>query len=105
MLSIKPLLKVRGGILNVAKKSIGSFKKALNIMIDEFKECIDDVDKEFVFVTHSEGDQAAKYILEKISDVTPQFENVMETRAGCVISSHCGEHTIGILYIMKEKDQ
>ncbi len=102
MLHIKPYLKVRDGKLNVAKKSIGSFKKALNLMIDEFKECFQDVDKEFVFITHSEGDAFAKYIREKISDVTPQIENLMETKAGCVISSHCGEHTIGILYIMKE---
>lgn len=104
VLSIKPLLKVRDGSLNVAKKSIGSFKKALNIMIDEFKECYERVDKEFVFITHSEGDAFAKYIAEKISDVSGSIENLMETKAGCVISSHCGEHTIGILYIMNEKE-
>ena len=102
MLHIKPYLKVRDGLLNVAKKSIGSFKKALNIMIDEFKECFKDVDKEFVFITHSEGDAFAKYIKEKISDVSDKIENLFDTKAGCVISSHCGEHTIGILYIMKE---
>ena len=27
------------------------------------------------------------------------FKNIYETRAGATISSHCGEHTLGILYI------
>ena len=30
-----------------------------------------------------------------------EIENLYETTAGCVISSHCGEGTIGILYITK----
>ena len=29
----------------------------------------------------------------------------MVTEAGCVISSHCGRGTIGILYILKDKDE
>ena len=31
-----------------------------------------------------------------------EIENVHETSAGCVIGTHCGPRTIGILYI-KEK--
>ena len=29
------------------------------------------------------------------------FDNINETKAGCVISGHCGEGCIGILYIEK----
>ncbi len=101
LLSIKPMLKVVDGNLNVWKKSVGSFKKALNIMIDEFKEQLPNIDKEFVFVTHSEGDEYAKYIYEKIDNEVKEFKNSYETKAGCVISSHCGRNTIGILYIEK----
>ena len=38
-----------------------------------------------------------------ISNVRPQIENLYETVAGCVIGSHCGRNTIGILYIMKDE--
>lgn len=27
------------------------------------------------------------------------FENIYETAAGATITSHCGEHTLGILYL------
>ena len=102
LLSIKPMLKVVDGKLSVWKKSIGSFKKALNIMIDEFLELFPNIDKDTVFITHSQGDKYAAYIKSKIKDVTPEIENLYETYAGCVISSHCGEGTIGILYTMKD---
>ena len=87
--------------MDVYKKPIGSFKKALGIMIDEFIENIDKIDKKFLFITHSEADKYAEYISEKIKDYMPLFENVFITKAGCVISSHCGQNTIGILYTYK----
>lgn len=101
MLRIKPMIKVTNGKMDVYKKPIGSFKKALGIMIDEFIDNIDNIDKDFLFITHSEGDKYADYISEKIKEYTPLFKNVFITRAGCVISSHCGQNTIGILYTYK----
>lgn len=101
VLRIKPMIKVTNGKMDVYKKPIGSFKKALGIMIDEFIENIDKIDKKFLFITHSEGDKYAEYISEKIKDYMPLFENVFITKAGCVISSHCGQNTIGILYTFK----
>lgn len=102
LLSIKPMLKVEDGKLNVWKKSIGSFKKALNIMINEFLSLFDKIDKSVVFITHSEGDPYAQYIEEKIKDVKENIQNLYITKAGCVISSHCGKNTTGILYVMNE---
>lgn len=102
LLQIKPMLKVEEGKLNVWKKSIGSFKKALNIMIEEFKQSLPDIDKDYLFVTHSEGEKYAEYILKEIAEEVKGFKNVYVTKAGCVISSHCGKNTIGILYIKNE---
>lgn len=102
LLSIKPMLKVVDGKLQVWKKSIGSYKKALNIMIEEFLSLFDHIDRDVVFITHSIGDQYATYIRNKIQEVTPEIKNLYETYAGCVISSHCGQGTIGILYILND---
>lgn len=100
-LRIKPYIKVENGKMIVAKKAIGPMKKGLNIMIEDFQSKINDIDKEFLFITHSEAEESRKYIEEKIKDEIPQFENTNVTEAGCVVSGHCGKGCIGILYIMK----
>ena len=55
-------------------------------------------DKSEVFITYSSATpqmiEAAKSVLTEYG-----FTNIHETVAGATITSHCGEHTIGILYI------
>ncbi len=60
----------------------------------------DRLDLDHILVTHSKADESAKYLLEKIRNEFPNVD-VIETNAGCVISSHCGPGTIGILYMVK----
>lgn len=100
-LRMKLLIKVTDGKLDVYKKAIGSTKKALNLMLDEFYGLLPDLDKEFLFVTHSNAYKNYDYIDGKLASVKDSFDNIYETKAGCVISSHCGEGCIGILYIEK----
>jgi len=61
---------------------------------------IDQVDEDFLMITHSMADVSAKYIKDQLNGKLP-IKNIYETNAGCVISSHCGQGCIGILYIMK----
>ena len=61
----------------------------------------DNVDNDFIFVTHSYQDDGAKYIIPILKEEFPNAR-IVETSAGCVISSHCGKGTIGILYMVKE---
>ncbi|MFW5794206.1 MAG: DegV family protein [Bacillota bacterium] len=99
-LRIKPIIKVRDGQMAVGKKGRGNVKNAINIMVKDMLNEKDNIDKEFMMITHSMADEYTNFIREKIkSDV--EIENLYETSAGCVISSHCGKGTIGILYIMK----
>lgn len=99
-LRIRPIIKVNDGKLDVYKKPMGTMKKAVDIMLNEFFEKIDDVDLEYVMVTHSFANKQAKYMIDKVKTKYPNI-NVIESNAGCVISSHCGKGTIGILYLMK----
>lgn len=101
MLNIKPMIVVRKGEMTVGKKFIGSLKKSVRGMVDLFLKDIDDLDPEFVFITHTFAYDKAEYIKEMIKDV--KIEHLYETIAGCVIGSHCGPNTIGILYILKDK--
>lgn len=99
MLKIKPIIKVRNGEMAVGKKARGSIFKGIDLLIKEFVDNIDDIDLENVMVTHSLAHDSYLYIEEKIKQYP--IQNLNETDAGCVISSHCGKGTIGILYIMK----
>ena len=100
-LRMKLLIKLTDGKLGVDKKAIGATKKALNLMLDDFYASLPDIDKEFLFVTHSNAIKNLGYIDEKISSIKDSFDNIFVTKAGCTISSHCGEGCIGILYIEK----
>ena len=53
-----------------------------------------------VFVTHTSPDEDAEYLREEIIKLAAP-EEVLITRAGSVVSSHCGPGTIGILYMVK----
>ena len=59
-------------------------------------------DAEHIIVMNYSGmDQnLINYLYEEVSKVVGQ-DHVYITRAGCVISSHCGPGTIGVLYIKK----
>lgn len=100
MLRIKPIIKVRDGVMGVGKKGRGNVKNSINLMIKDMLNDVDDIDEDFMMITHSLADEEADYIREKIKDQV-KIKNLYETQAGCVISSHCGKGTIGILYILK----
>jgi len=100
MLKIKPIIKVRDGIMVVGKKARGSILKGIDLMIQEFLGFKDQVDDEYMMITHSKADDSCQYIKNQLFN-TAEIKNLYETNAGCVISSHCGKGTIGILYIMK----
>ena len=96
---LKPVIAVTDGKLDVLAKTIGK-RKGLKVMLDDIIANKDNIHKDCVMVTHTYADEDAAYIKEtlntEISDAV-----VEETTAGCVISSHCGKGTIGILYILK----
>lgn len=100
MLRIKPIIKVRNGEMVVGKKARGSIRKGIDLLIEEFLGLKDMIDNEFVMITHSLAHESSLYIEERLKKEV-QIEHLYETNAGCVISSHCGKGTIGILYIMK----
>lgn len=100
MLKLKPIIKVIDGEMAVSKKARGTLKNGAKLLIKELLDHQADIDDEFVMITHSLSDDMASYIYQEIRDET-SFKHIYETQAGCVISSHCGKGTIGILYIMK----
>jgi len=102
MLKIKPIIFVREGKMSVGMKPMGKMRVALDKMIDMFLNDYKNgnVDTDKVFITHSIALESEKYIRERLEAEVKDME-IISTVAGCVISSHCGPGTIGILYITK----
>jgi DegV family protein with EDD domain len=100
VLRIKPIIKVRDGLMAVGKKGRGKIHNAIDLMLREMLSEKDHIDEDFMMITHSLADEEAIYIRDQISDQV-SIRNIYETSAGCVISSHCGKKTIGVLYITK----
>ena len=98
---IHPMIKVIDGKLVVYKKPRGTLKMASNELLNVFKEDFPNIDLENVMITHAGSSrEVADYLRAELSKmVDPKI--IHETRAGCVISTHCGYGTIGILYIKK----
>lgn len=99
MARLKPVIKVEDGKLGVMAHPIGK-KKALNIMVDDIVANKDNIHLDCVMITHTYADEDAEYLRRVLSEKIPEA-HLETTDAGCVISSHCGKGTIGILYIMK----
>lgn len=98
MLKIKPIIKVVDGAMAVGKKARGHVRHGIDLMVMDLEHLKDQVDSEFCMITHSFADEVVDYTIDKISSVL-SFQHLIETHAGCVISSHCGKGTIGILYL------
>ena len=103
MLKIHPVAKVIDNKLQVYKKPRGDYREAVNFQIEEFIRDLKDknIDLDKVYVTdsgHMDGED--EYMIKQLSKHIDK--NIIEhTKAGCVISSHCGPKTIGVLYILK----
>ncbi len=100
LLKIKPIIKVKDGLMHVGKKPHGRIQVGLDILIGEMMEVKDQLDDEFLMITHSLAYDSADYLRARITNAVP-IRNIYETDAGCVISSHCGEGCIGILYLVQ----
>ena len=103
LLNLHPVAKVINGKLTVYKTPRGKYRKAVDAQIQEFLEDLPNIDLTRVFVTdsgHMDGED--EYVIQELSKHMDPSK-IVHTTAGCVISSHCGPKTIGILYILKEK--
>lgn len=99
MLSLRPCIQVKDGKMGVGKKYRGVYQKCLLQYVKERLEGHSDIDTHRIFITESGGftpDEIAQ-VEEAVRSYQP-FEEVLHTRAGCTVSSHCGPRTLGILY-------
>ncbi len=102
LLKLRPMIQVKDGKMSVAKKYRGKMNDVFNQYVDEKIADVDNLDGNRIFITHSGNcDEIALELKEKVKAVYPDKE-ILITRAGCTVSSHCGPGTLGILMIRKK---
>lgn len=99
MLMLHPRIVVENGKMDAGKKYRGNIKSVILSYAKDMEAELKNAKKERVFITHSgcpdEIVQEVRAYLKSLG----VFEEILETRAGGVISSHCGPGTLGVLFI------
>lgn len=97
-LHLKPEIIVENGAMRVAKKYRGKQASVILKYATDLKEALKNADPSCVFITHSGcGPEITNTIKSYLKSLN-HFEHIYETRAGGVISSHCGPGTLGVLF-------
>lgn len=104
MLKIKPCIEVdncNGADMRVGRKYHGSMEKCLKQYVHDKLDGATGLDLERIFITHSGAPQEHIDLVYNEIKQCQDFKNIEETRASCLISTHCGPGTLGILYMTK----
>jgi DegV family protein with EDD domain len=98
LLKLKPCIEVVDGEMKVGKKYRGTIDKVLPLYTAD-KLTGKKMKKELIFITHTGcSREVVESVRNKINELY-QFDEVVETIAGSTITSHCGQNTLGVLYI------
>lgn len=102
MLNIKPIISMSVDGLNVWKKTRGK-KKAINLMIEEVIKDKDIILNDEVHVGCTIGNEHERDLIKKQLNETAGITKFQDYSIGCVISSHCGEGTVGLGYLLNKE--
>ena len=98
-LRLHPRIGVENGRMTPGKKYRGRMSRAIMDYVRDMEDALKTAKPDRVFITHSgctqEDISAVRAYLEGLN----RFEEILITRAGGVISSHCGPGTLGVLFI------
>ena len=101
LLKLKPCIEVKDGKMGVVKKYRGSFAKVILEYVKDRLEGREDVIYDRIFITYSSDMPEVVAAVREAVKQYGSFVEILETRAGCTVCSHCGPSTLGILFIRK----
>ena len=99
VLKLHPKIVVENGAMNASKKYRGKIASVIMSYVKDMENDLKNARPERVFITHSGCDREAVEKVRAYLEELGVFEEILETRAGGVVSSHCGPGTLGVLYI------
>ncbi|MBO5394735.1 MAG: DegV family protein [Clostridia bacterium] len=103
LLKIKPRLELVEGKIENTGKYMGQFKVVLKKYVDDMLAKCPNPKKDICFVTHTKTDaDIVESVIEYVKSKNI-FDCVVETTAGATITCHCGENTLGVLFLLERE--
>ena len=99
LLKLHPKIVVENGKMIASKKYRGSIDSAILKYVADLEEELAKAKKDRVFITHSGCDEELIAKVREKLEALNRFDEILVTRAGSVISSHCGPGTLGVLFM------
>lgn len=97
-LKLKPQIIVERGAMAVSRKYRGKQSSVILKYAKDLESALLHADPSCVFITHSGCEDEIIDEVRSYLEGLNYFTNIYVTRAGGVISSHCGPGTLGILF-------
>ena len=101
VLKLHPKIIVENGAMDAAKKYRGKLHSVVMSYVRDMEADLKNARPERVFITHSGCDRKIVEDVQAYLQSLGIFQEILETRAGGVVSSHCGPGTLGVLFIAK----
>ena len=99
VLKLHPLIDMKDGQLYAKKKYMGGHERCLKNYINDLAAEYPHYDKTRCFITHSHCEpEVVEKVREQVKELFA-FDEILETFAGCVVTTHCGKNTLGVLFI------
>ena len=98
-LRLHPRIGVVEGKMSAGKKFRGRMDRVIRDYVADMQDELLAAKPEHVFITHSGCDEDTIPAVYGMLDELHHFREIHVTRAGGVISSHCGPGTLGVLFI------
>lgn len=101
VLKLHPKIVVENGKMNATKKYRGNIESVILSYAKDMEKEYRNAKTDRVFITHSGCDEEIIKSVYSYLEELNIFDEIIVTRAGSVISSHCGYGTLGVLFISK----
>jgi len=101
-LKLHPLISVIDGKMLPGKKYRGKMNRVIIEYVKDMEEELKLAKTDRVFITHSGCEEEIIEAVRAELSALNRFEEILVTRAGSVVTSHCGPGTLGVLFIAGE---
>lgn len=102
VLKLHPKIVVENGKMHPDKKYRGKMERVVMDYAKDMEEDLKTAKRDRVFITHSGCSDEMVNEVRNYLKALNIFDEILVTRAGGVISSHCGPGTLGVLFIKED---
>ena len=101
LLKLHPLIEMKEGSLFAKRKLMGNLSVCMKKYISDLAEQYPSYDDTRCFITHSFcPEELVESVKEQVKKLF-KFKEILITTAGSVVTTHCGQGTLGLLFIYR----